>query len=650
MKPSHAILAAAAALLAATAAPAAEAPSPGTLAAQAQALKDLPFGDRQDFEFAGRGFVGTRADPKIMRAGLGGGVAWDLAAYDFLNGPAPPTVNPGLWRQAQLLSKAGLFKVTDRIWQVRGFDIANATFIQGDTGWIVIDTLTSTETAKAALDLVNEKLGARPVVAILYTHSHSDHFGGARALASQADVDSGKVKVIAPKGFLEEAVSENVLAGTAMSRRAVYQFGFFLPPGPQGQVSSGIGQAVSKGTISLLPPNMTIERTGETLVVDGVRLEFQMTPGTEAPAEMNIFLPDFHALCMAENANVSMHNVLTPRGALVRDSKAWADDLTEAVRLFGDRTQVMFTSHGWPRFGHDAAVSFLEDHRDAYEYLHDQSVRLMNEGFTGPEIADRVTLPSSLARDWFNQGFYGSMSFNSRAVYQRYMGWYDANPVNLAPLEPAEESRRYVAAMGGAAKVMALAAQARGRGDEAWAATLLNRVVLADSANAVARAALAGVYDQLGYRSENALARNMYLTAAMELRGSVKSGGGTAAIDLIRNMPSRMLFDLVGVRLNPAKVGDAHLTLALSFPERGERYTLRVRNDVLIAEPYAPTGPVDATFTLPRASLIMSLFTGASLQDAIAAGTVKVEGDAGALDRLVSWLDTFHADFPIVTR
>ncbi len=622
--------------------------SAATAAAQADALKALPFADQEDFDFAGRGFLATRADPKIPRAG--GGVAWDLSAYDFLKGPAPATVNPGLWRQGQLLAKHGLFKVADRIWQVRGFDIANATFIQGDTGWIVIDTLTSTETAEAALDLANATLGARPVVAIIYTHSHSDHFGGARALASQADVDSGKVKVIAPKGFLEEAVSENVLAGTAMSRRAVYQFGFFLPPGPDGQISSGIGQAVSKGSLSLLPPNMVIDHTGETLMVDGVRLEFQMTPGTEAPAEMNIYLPDFHALCMAENANVSMHNVLTPRGALVRDSKAWADDLTQAARLYGDRTDVMFTSHGWPRFGHDRVLAFLEDHRDAYEYLHDQSVRMMNEGLTGPEIAARIRLPAALSRDWYNQGFYGSLTFNARAVYQRYMGWYDANPVNLAPLEPADAGARYVAALGGPVRVMSLAKAAAGKGDDAWAAVLLNHLVMADTKNATARETLAGLYDQLGYRSENALARNMYLTAAMELRGGVKSGAGTAALDLIRNMPSRMLFDLVGVRLNPEKVGDAALSIALTFPERKETFLLKVRHDVLIAEPIAAPGPVDARFTLPRSVFIQALFTGVSLKNAIAGGVVQAEGDASAIDRLVGWLDTFHPDFPIVTR
>ena len=641
-------LAAAAVLALASPAVASDPATPTTQAAQAAAQADLPSADRQDFDFASRGFLATRTDPKILRAD--GGVAWDLAAYDFLKAPAPATVNPGLWRQAQLLSKHGLFKVADRIWQVRGFDVANATFIAGDTGWIVIDTLTTAETGRAALELANKTLGARPVVAILYTHSHTDHFGGARGMVSQAEVDAGKVKIIAPLGFLQEAVSENVLAGNAMGRRGTYQFGYFLPPGPDGQVSSGIGQGIAKGTMTLLPPNITIDHTGQTLTVDGVRLEFQFTPGTEAPAEMNIFLPGLHALCMAENANVSMHNVLTPRGALVRDAKAWADDLTQSVRLFGDRTDVMFTSHGWPRFGRGAVNQFLEDHRDAYEYLHDQSVRLMNEGLTGPEIANRIALPPSLARDWFNQGFYGSMSFNSRAVYQRYMGWYDGNPVNLAPLEPAEESARLVAAMGGADRVLALAKTASDAGDYRWAATLLNRLVMADAGDTPARGALAGVYTQLGYQTESALYRNMYLSAALELREGVKTGGGPGvALDLIRNMPSKMLFDLLGVRLDPAKAKEARLSLELVFPERDERFYVRVRNDVLIAEPIAAPGPVDATFTLPRAAFLQSLFTGASLKSAIAAGTVKAEGDAGAVDRLVSWMDAFHPDFPLVS-
>ena len=474
------------------------------------------FSDQQDYVFASQGFIATRKDPLIKAAD--GRVVWNLAAYDFLQGPPASTVNPSLWRQSQLLAKHGLFKVADGIWQVRGFDISNVTFIAGKTGWIVIDPLTSTEVAKAAYDLVTENLGARPIVALIYTHSHSDHFGGARGIVNQADVDSGKVQIIAPSGFLEHAVSENVIAGNAMGRRATYQFGYFLPKGVTGQVSSGIGMAISPGTRSLIPPTVSITETGQEKLIDGVRVQFQLTPGTEAPSEMNIYLPELHALCMAENANASMHNVLTPRGALVRDAKEWAAYLSQSIRLYGDKSDVMFTSHTWPRFGQATINDFLTKHRDAYKYLHDQTVRMMNAGLTGPEIANRIKLPASLGNEWFNRGYYGTMSFNSRAVYQRYMGWYDANPVNLAPLEPVDEAQRYVAMMGGKKKVLAAATKAFKTADYPWTSVLLNKLIYADATNADAKALLAQTYDQLGYAAESAIWRNMYLSAATELR------------------------------------------------------------------------------------------------------------------------------------
>jgi len=628
---------------------AAEAPSAATLKAQ-KALKDsLPFADRQDYDFATRGFVGTRADPVIRRAD--GGVAWDLTAWDFITGEAPGTVNPSLWRQAELLRKNGLFQVSDTIWQVRGFDISNATFIKGETGWIVIDPLTTAETAAAALALVNEKLGARPVVAVIYTHSHTDHFGGVKGMVTQADVDAGKVQVIAPHGFLEEAVSENVIAGAAMSRRATYQFGYNLVPGPEGQITSGIGQAISKGTMTLIPPTKSIERTGETLVIDGVRIEFQMTPGTEAPAEMNLYFPDWRILCMAENANPTMHNVLTPRGALVRDSRAWAGYLGESLRLYGDRTDVMFTSHGWPRFGGDVVRAYLADHADAYKYLHDQTVRLMNQGYTGAEIANRIALPPALARQWFNRGYYGSMSFNSRAVYQRYMGWYDANPVNLAVLDPADQAGRYVAAMGGAAKVKALAKGAYDAGEYSWAATLLNNVVLGNPEDAEASQALARTYEQLAWQAESSLWRNMYLSGAVELRnGGPTPSPVSGSPDIIANLPSPMIFDLLAVRLNPEKAGNAKLRVIFAFPERKERFLVQVRNGVLTAEPAAEGEKADATLTLPRPLLMQSLLTGAPLAAKVASGEAKIAGNPLALQRLTGWFDQPTPDFPIVTR
>ena len=627
---------------------AAEAPSKATVAAQARLKAQLPFADDQDFDFARRGFVATRTDPLIKRAD--GGVVWNLAAYDFVVGEAPASVNPSLWRQAQLLSIHGLFKVADRVWQVRGFDAANITFIQGDTGWIVIDPLTTSETAKAALDLANEKLGARKVVAVIYTHSHADHFGGVRGVIDEKDVGTGPgdVRVIGPKGFLEEAVSENVIAGTAMSRRAGFQFGANLAPGPEGQVSSGIGLGIPRGTVGLIAPRDIIDHTGQTMTVDGVELVFQFTPGTEAPAEMNIYLPQFRALCMAENANPTMHNVLTPRGAVVRDAKVWADGLSEAVELYGAGTDVLFTSHGWPRFGQKVSTDYLLSHRDAYKYLHDQTVRLMNEGYVGAEIANKIKLPAVLEKQWFNRGYYGTMSFNSRAVYQRYMGWYDANPVSLAVLPPAEQARRYVAAMGGAAKVRALATKAYDEADYAWAATLLNNVVQADPADKAAAEQLARTYDQMGYQAESSLWRNIYLTGAGELRnGAPPPAAGTAAPDVVMNIPTPMLFDLLAVRLNPEKVGDGATSVLFVFPDRGERYLVTVKNQVLVGRPAAPDAKAEATLTLPRALLLQALLNGKPL-----AGQpgVKVEGNGLALVKMLGWFDAPKGDFPIVTR
>ncbi len=549
-----------------------------------------------------------------------------------------------------MLSKSGLFQVSETVWQVRGFDVSNITFIKGQTGWIVIDPLTTAEVAKAAYDLVTDKLGARPIVAVIYTHSHTDHFGGVKGIISQADVDAGKVQVIAPKGFLEEAVSENVIAGVAMSRRATFQFGYGLAPGVDGQVSSGIGKGISKGTVTLIAPTVNIEHTGQVMTVDGVKMEFQITPGTEAPAEMNLFFPDLRVLCMAENANATMHNVLTPRGALVRDARAWAGYLSESLALYGARTDVMFTSHGWPRFGGEVTRSYLADHRDAYKYLHDQTVRLMNQGYVGDEIANRIALPPVLARAWFNRGYYGTMSFNSRAVYQRYMGWYDANPVHLATLPPADEAARYVEAMGGADKVRALAQAAHDRGDYRWAAILLNNIVLSAPADTVAKEALARAYDQMGYQAESALWRNMYLTGADELRNGISATPAAGSSDMIANLPSPMIFDLLAVRLDPAKAGDSELRILFVFTDRNERYLLQVRHGVLTAEAAADGVKADATLTLPRALLLQSLFTGAPLAPKVASGEAKVSGNPFALQKLVSWFDKPAGGFPIVTR
>lgn len=646
----HFISAAAAALC--VAAPvslrAAEAPSTSTRMAQAEVLKTHPFSDRRDFEAAARGFLGTRKDPLIRNAA--GQPVWDLAAFDFLDGDAPATVNPSLWRQAQLMARNGLFQVSPRIWQVRGFDLANITFIKGDTGWIVIDTLGSTETARAALDLVTEKLGSRPIKVVIFTHPHSDHFGGAAGLVTPEDVRAGKVQVIAPKGFLDAAVGENVIAGPAMQRRAVYQFGIALPRSAGGLVNSGIGPGLATGTSSLIPPTREIVSTGESLTLDGVRMVFQMTPGTEAPAEMNIDFPDWRIVDMAENANATQHNILTPRGAVVRDAKSWADHLTEALALFGD-SDVLITSHGWPRFGKAVIDDYLAKHRDAYAFLHDQTVRLMNDGLNGDEIAARLKLPAALEQEWYDRPYYGSLSFNSRAVYQFYMGWYDANPVHLAPAPPVETGKRYVAAMGGAGKVMTMAQAAYDMGDYAWAAELLNREVMADGGDTGARALLARCYDQLGWQSENALWRNIYLTGAGELRNGPpppRSGSGSAG--LLANLPTASLFDLLAVRLDAEKARAGTLRLEFIFPDRREQTYVTVENGVLIHQPIAAPGPVDATLTVSRADFLAGVFGGQSLAAKVASGDAKITGNPTALLKLTSWMDKAPSNFPIVSR
>jgi alkyl sulfatase BDS1-like metallo-beta-lactamase superfamily hydrolase len=621
-----------------------DAPSQTTRAANARMAAELPFSNTQDFDFARRGFIATRADPLIKNAA--GAAVWDLNQYDFTRGDVPATVNPSLWRQAQLMSMHGLFQVSDRIWQVRGFDLANITFVRGSTGWIVIDTLGSAETARAALDLINEKVGARPVKAIIYTHAHTDHFGGAGGLATLEDVRAGRVLVLAPQGFMHAAVSENVIAGPAMQRRAAYQFGVPLPKGVEGQVNAGIGPALAVGTSALIPPTREVTETGRPVTVDGVKLLFQLTPNTESPAEMNVAFPDWRIVDLAENANATQHNILTPRGAVVRDAKVWAENLTRALDMFGGY-DTLIASHGWPRFGQAVIADYIGKHRDAYAFLHDQTVRMLNQGLTGDEIAARIRLPAALEQQWYDRPYYGSLSFNSRAVYQFYMGWYDANPVNLAPNPPAETGRRYVEAMGGAEKVRTMAQASYDAGDYAWAAELLNHVVMSDATDAAARALLARCYEQLAWQSENSLWRNIYLTGASELRGGAPAPSRPAATQaaVIANLPTPMLFDLLAVRLNAERVGADKLRLAFVFTDRNERTYVTVENGVLIHRPIAAPGPVDATLTMTRPEFLAAVLGGLPL-----APTVQVAGDRAALTRFTGWFDQPRSNFPIVTR
>ena len=619
--------------------------SEATIAAQRAMATTLPADDGQDAAFAKRGFVATRADPLIRAAD--GRPVWNLDAYKFVSGPAPATVNPSLWRHASLLAVNGLFKVADGVWQVRGFDVSNMTVIAGKTGWILVDPLTSKEPAAAALELVNAQLGKRPVSAVIYSHSHADHYGGVRGVIDDKDVAAGKVSVIAPARFMEEAASENIMAGPAMGRRASYQFATGLTPGAQGQITSGIGPALSAGTTTLIAPTDTIAKTGETRTVDGVNLEFQIVSGTEAPSEMNVWIAPARTFLAAEIATCTFHNILTPRGAKVRDARLWAEVLDEAVGRYAPKSDVMIASHCWPRFGQADLTGFLSAQRDNYRYLHDQSVRMMNRGETMDEIAEAVTQPPELAKTWANHGYYGTYKHNAKAIYQFYLGWYDSVPAHLNPLPPTDRATRYVAAMGGKAKVLALAKKAMAAGDYRWSSDLLDKLVFADPANKAAREALADSYEQQGYQAESAIWRNQFLSAAKDLREPAKGPLRTSQNeDVIAAVPTRLLLDSAATRYDPGKLGRSRVALDLVFPERKERGSLEAGATTLFGRD-TPAERPDATLTGPRRLILGLLFLRVPLAQLEAAG-LKVEGDRAAVEALAGSLDPMPGPFNIV--
>lgn len=584
-----------------------------------------PFTDRRDFEDAERGFIAALS-PGVVR-NTAGEVVWDNDSYAFLAGDAPDTVNPSLWRQSTLNARQGLFEVTGGIYQIRGLDLSNITFVEGDSGVIVIDPLISVETAAAALGLYRAHRGERPVTGVIYTHTHVDHFGGVKGVISQEEVDSG-VPVIAPQGFLEPAIAENVYAGTAMARRAGYMFGAALSRGPKGGLGAGLGQTTSTGTVSLIVPTVDITRTGQELTVDGVRIVFQLAPGTEAPAEMHFLFPDRRALCIAENATHTLHNVLTIRGAVVRDPHAWARYLNEAVEMFGDRTDVVFASHHWPTWGRERAVEFLGLQRDLYAYLHDQTLRLLNQGYTGTEIAEQIELPPALWRAWHAHGYYGSVSHNVKAIYQRYMGWYDGNPARLWQHPPQEAARRYVEFMGGADAVVDKARASFKDGDLRWAAQVLDHVMFAEPRHQAGRELLADVLEQLGFGAENGTWRSAYLSGAMELRsGNFGTPTVSNAPDVLAQLTPELFFDALAIQVNGPKAWDLDLAARWKFPDHHATYRTTLRNGVFS---YTRDGHGEAalTLTVPRSAL-----------GALAAGDVdKARGAGLALDGDVSVL------------
>ncbi|MSX78024.1 MAG: MBL fold metallo-hydrolase, partial [Actinobacteria bacterium] len=580
--------------------------------------------------------------------------ASDIGRYDFLQGDAPDTVHPNLWRHAKLNVNHGLFEVTEGVWQVRGYDISNITFIKSNTGWIVVDPLTVEATARASYELITKHLGHRPVVAVIYTHSHGDHFGGVLGVTSQADVDAGKCQVIAPVGFLHEVVGENVIAGPAMGRRALYQFGPLLPPGPRGHVDCGLGNSIPIGPNTLIAPNRDITFTGEEMVIDGVRVVYQLTPETEAPAEMNFFFPDFDALCMAENCSHTMHNLIPIRGALVRNSLRWSKYINEAIELFGAKTKILFTSHNWPRWGQEDAIEFLGLQRDLYKWMHDQTMRLANKGLVPTEIASTLKLPDDFLAQEHTHGYYGDLVHNSKAVYQRYLSWYDGNPANLNKLPPVDAGERYVALAGGADKVIVAGREALAKGDYRWGAELVNHLVFADPSNTEARALQADLLEQLGYQSESSTFRNAYLMGAQELRHGTPNlpASPARARGILVAMTVEQIFDTISVRLDSEAVGGLSLKINWTFPDmRGtadEKWVLALSHRTLYGVQGRHDSEAIASISINRSLLIDILTQQTTFVDQITAGNIILEGDGAALLNIFGNIDTNAPGFAII--
>ncbi len=602
--------------------------------------------DVADFERASRGLVATH-DTGVITAPFG--TVWDSNRYAFIEPGSsnPDTVNPSLWRQAQLNNIHGLFEVAPGIWQVRGYDISNITFIKGGEGWIVIDPLSTEATAAAGLELVNRYVENRPVTAVIYTHSHADHFGGVLGVTSQAAVDAGRCRVIAPEHFLRETMAENVIAGYAMSRRAVYQFGPTLPVGPRGHVDCGLGKAIPLALPGLIAPTDHITATGQELVIDGVRIVFQNTPNTEAPAEMNFFFPDHGWLCMAENCSHNMHNLVPIRGAQARDCLAWSKYINEAITLFADDAVGMFASHHWPRWGADDVRSFLIRQRDLYKWMHDQTMRMANHGHTAIEIAEMLELPPEFRSESHTTGYYGSLVHNVKAVYQRYLSWYDANPAHLWGLPPSEVGRRYVELAGGPEALLAAAHTAFDAGDYRWVAELVNHLVFADPTNQAARDLQADTLEQLGYQSESATFRNAYLTGAHELRNGPPPARDAARPGLVNAMTIEQVFDAIAVRLKAEEVGGVSVTMNWAVTDLDENWVLELSNRTLHAF-VGVAAHSDATVTTTRRALLAVVSGTTSFADAIAAGDVVIDGRAASLLDVFAHLDTFRTGFHIV--
>jgi alkyl sulfatase BDS1-like metallo-beta-lactamase superfamily hydrolase len=623
-----------------------------TRAAQRAVLEQLPFSDRQDFEDADRGFIAPLPDGGVITA-ESGEVVWDLSRFSFLHDhdEAPDTVNPSLWRQSQLVVKGGLYKVVDRLYQVRSADLANLTIVEGDTGLIVFDPLISIETARAAMDLYFQHRPRKPVLAVVHSHSHVDHYGGVRGVVDEADVRSGKVMIIAPVGFLEAAVAENVFAGNTMSRRASYMYGNLLEPGPSGQVGAGLGVTTSSGTVTLIPPTHEIAETGQRMNIDGLDFEFQLAPDTEAPAEMHWFIEQLAAVCAAENCCHTLHNTYTLRGAPIRDPQAWSKFLQELIDRWGHKSEVMYGMHHWPVWGNDRVLEMLIKARDGYRYINDQTLRLANHGLTPVEIAEQVEFPPELANHWALRPYYGSVNHNVKATYSKYLGWFDGNPANLHTHPPEYAAKRYVEMMGGPDRVVEAARVAYDDGDYRWVAEVVKHVVFADPEHPGGKDLLADALEQLGYQAETGPWRNFYLTGAKELRDGVMQlpTPNTASPDSVRAMKLDTFLDYLGIRLNGPKAAGKQLIINISLTDSGESAVLLLANGSLSHSPDRQDPNADATLTMPRRGLDDIILGVSDLSGLVSDGVVTVDGDASAVRDLVSLLDTFELWFNIVT-
>jgi len=602
------------------------APFQSVEATHQQVLTELPFENTKDFERADKGFIGTRKDPVIKNAD--GSLAMDLSWFDFLKKEAPSTVNPSLWRQSQLNRKHGLYEVTEGIYQVRGFDLANMTVVATDNGWVVIDPLTTEAVARAAMDLVNEKLGKKPVKAVLITHSHIDHFGGIKGVVTEAEVAAG-VEIIAPEGFYEHSISENIIGGNAMKRRATYMFGHLLPMDTMGMIGNGLGQKVSAGKVGILKPTITINETGQKVTIDGLEMFFQNTPGAEAPSECMFYFPKYKAFCQAEEINHNLHNLYTLRGAQVRNGQKWAKYIDETIQLFGDKAEVSFGSHHWPTWGKEDILELWTKQRDLYKFIHDETLYLANNGLTMTEIAEQIKLPKSLSSFFANRGYYGTLSHNSKAQYQLYFGWFDGNPANLHALPPTAAAKHYVRYMGGSAAILEKVQKDITAGDYRWAAMVLNHVIFAEPENKEARNLLATVYQQLAYVAESGPWRNFYLTGAQELQEGIVTkhlNGVTQTDDIITNLPLDNFYDYMAVRLDRTQTAGKNYTFNMIFPDIEETISLYLVNDVLHNRPGILAENPNATVTMDKRvfnDIITKKTTGLKQ---VLAGNITIEG------------------------